>query len=93
MDDSEYLAWAAVTLAGILNLLRGLSAERFAGVPVVAFGLEDALEPSVLFLFTLIVLYVVRWHILWRAERLECRRREAFEPSQAGAGTIGKSED
>lgn len=34
------LAWAAVTLAGILNLLRGLSAQRFAGLP------RDRLRPT-----------------------------------------------
>lgn len=65
------LAWVTVTLAGLLNLLRGISVQRTVGSPVVAFGLQDMLEPSVLFLSTLIVLYVVRWHILWRAERLD----------------------
>ena len=65
------LGWVAVTLAGLLNLLRGLSVSRTVGLPVMAFALEDLLEPSVLFLWVLIIFYVVRWHILWRAERLE----------------------
>ncbi len=68
------LGWVAVTLAGLLNLLRGLSLSRTVGLPVMAFALEDLLEPSVLFLWALIILYVVRWHILWRAERLERRQ-------------------
>jgi len=37
----------------------------------MAFALEDLLQPSTLFLGILILLYVVRWHVLWRAERLE----------------------
>lgn len=70
------LGWVAVTLAGLLNLLRGLSVSRTVGLPVMAFALEDLLEPSVLFLWALIILYLVRWHILWRAERLDSERRD-----------------
>jgi hypothetical protein len=65
------LTWALVVLGGLLNFLRGLSVQRSVGLSALAFGLEDALEPSTLFFSALIVLYVVRWHILWRAERLE----------------------
>lgn len=65
------LAWATATVAGLLNLLRGLTDQRFVGLPLISLGLQDMLEPSVLFLSILIVLYVARWHILWRAERLD----------------------
>jgi hypothetical protein len=65
------LAWAAVTMAGLLNVLVGLAALQRVGLPLMADVLQDLLQPSLFFLWTLIVLYIARWHILWRAERLE----------------------
>jgi hypothetical protein len=68
------LAWATVTVAGLINLFRGVWVSRTVGTQVTALGLEQVLQPSDLFLLTLIILYVVRWHILWRAERLDCQQ-------------------
>lgn len=87
------LAWGAVTVSGLIELVRGTSVSRSVGMEVIAGGLAQALEPSTLFFLTLIILYVARWHILWRAERIECRRIEAPDPSGAVAGIIEKTED
>lgn len=86
------LAWALVTLAGLLQLLDGTSVQRVVGVPIMALGLRDALEPSLLFFWTMVIFYVVRWHILWRAERLERHYGERAIPTSV-AGIIGKTED
>jgi hypothetical protein len=65
------LAWGAVTVAGLIELVRGTWVSRTAAIQLVAGGLAEVLWPSELFFFTLIILYVARWHILWRAERPE----------------------
>jgi hypothetical protein len=64
------LAWAAATVALLMNLFRGVWAARTVRMQVMALGMEQVLQPSGLFFFTMIILYLVRWHILWRAERL-----------------------
>ena len=66
------LVWAGVTVAGLISLFRGTWSSRPVQMQFFALGLlEEALQPAALSCLTLIVLYVARWHILWRAERLE----------------------
>jgi hypothetical protein len=65
------LAWATVTVSELINLFRGVSVFHSVGMQVMALGLVQLLQPSALFFLTWIILYVVRWHILWRAERLD----------------------
>ena len=43
------LAWAAVTVAGLIELFRGVWVSRTAGLQVIAPGLEEVLWPSGLF--------------------------------------------
>lgn len=83
------LAWAGVTLAGTLNMLGGISASRGnIGLPLMADVFADLLQPTVLFWWVLSLLYVVRWHILWRAERLE--RRQQRVPEEQFSARISK---
>ena len=63
------LAWGAMTVAGLIELLRGTWVSRTVAMQLVAT--VEVLRPSELFFLTLIILYVARWHILWRGERLE----------------------
>lgn len=67
------LACAGVTLAQLRNELGGFAAQQTTALPVVAEVLRSLLQPGVLLWCTLMLLFVVRWHILWRAERLERR--------------------
>lgn len=74
------LVWAGVTVAGLSSLFRGTWSSRPVQMQFFALGLlEEVLRPAALFCLTLIVLYVVRWHILWRAERLERRQQRVPE--------------
>lgn len=82
------LGWGAITVTELIDLFRGMWVSRTVGMQVIAVGLEDVLRPSGVLFLTLIVLYVLRWHILWRAERLERRRGKSPEPSQDVAGII-----
>ena len=64
------LAWLAVTAAGFSNGLRGIMASKRIGAQVIAFALNELTLPLLSFLCVMMVLYTVRWHILWRGESL-----------------------
>ncbi|HUJ30396.1 MAG TPA: hypothetical protein VLY23_03900 [Candidatus Acidoferrum sp.] len=87
------LAWGGVTVAGVANLFRGVSVSRTVGMQVISGGLEEVLQPSGLFFLTLIILYVARWHILWRAEGLERQHREPRAGLEPVADIIRRTED
>jgi len=65
------LVWAILTVWALLKALVALSAVRTVPLWGIASELLELIRPSLGFICTLTMLYVVRWHILWRAERLE----------------------
>lgn len=65
------LAWLAVTAAGLSNGLNGVSVSKRIGFQVIAFALNDLTYPLQIFLCIMMALYVARWHILWRADRID----------------------
>jgi hypothetical protein len=67
------LAWIAVTAVGLSNGLNSLSVSKRVGVQVIAFALNDLTQPLLMFSWIMMAFYVARWHILWRAERLDRR--------------------
>lgn len=68
------LGWASATTAELSAVFRGVWVSRTVEMRVVATAVEAVLRPSALLFVTLIILYVARWRILWRAERLDSQR-------------------
>jgi len=64
------LAWGLVTCYGLLTALQGLSSQRLTGPSLLAWLAFDLLQPLPLFLWAVTILFLLRWHLLWRAERI-----------------------
>jgi hypothetical protein len=65
------LAWLAITAVEFSHGLNSLSTFRTIRTEEIAYVVSDLIHPLQIFLWIMIVLYVARWHILWRCERIE----------------------
>ena len=66
----DILLGAAVALSTLINTFDRWQFERAISVRAAGFLFFDALQPTALALWVILVLYLVRWHVLWRIERL-----------------------
>ena len=64
----DLLAWAGVTLGGVRTSLRGLAMQKTFGWALSLDLLWELSQPTVLLLWVIAALFLLRWHILWRLE-------------------------
>ena len=67
----DCLAWAVVTTEGLGNIIKGIHAQKFVGSPLMLDVCWDLFQPLIILLWVVSVLFLVRWHVLWRTERFE----------------------
>jgi Ca2+/Na+ antiporter len=65
------LAWGVVTVYGVGNITKGIGSQKFIGAALMLDIFWDLCQPLILLQWAVLVLFLMRWHMLWRIERFE----------------------
>jgi len=65
------LAWGVVAVYGVGNITKGIGSQKSIGAALLLDIFWDLCQPLILLQWAVLVLFLVRWHMLWRIERFE----------------------